>query len=209
MTTTRTPGSRPDVHATAVPRLVAGMVERPRLFALLDHGSPVTLVSAPAGSGKTMLLSSWLRSVAPVDAVAWVSVERDESDTTHFWATVMDALRDSGAITPDDPLATLAPAPLGGPEEFLRRLIDGLRRLRRTVYLIPDDLPPLRSADGPSSVEYLLTRAPAQLRTFVASRHDPKLGLHRMRLSGDLTEIRAADLEFTDAEAAELMAAAG
>jgi LuxR family transcriptional regulator, maltose regulon positive regulatory protein len=187
------------------------MVERPRLFALLDRGAtgPVTLVSAPAGSGKTMLVSSWLRSASPKDAVAWVSVERDESDTTHMWLTIMDALRDSGAITPGDPLATLTPAPLGGQEEFFRRLIDGLRQLPRTVYLILDDLHHLRSADGMSSVEHLLTRAPAQLRTFVLSRHDPKLGLHRLRLSGELTEIRAADLEFTDAEAAELMAAAG
>jgi LuxR family maltose regulon positive regulatory protein len=199
------------VGAQVAPRLVAGMVDRPRLFSLLDRGAsgPVTLVSAPAGSGKTMLVSSWLRSSPPSGAVAWVSVERDESDTTHFWGTIMDALRDSGAIAPDDPLATLAPAPLGGHEEFVGRLIDGLGRLPRPVYLILDDLHHLRSADGPASVEHLLARAPAQLRTFVVSRRDPKLGLHRLRLSGELTEIRAGDLNFTADEAAELMAAAG
>jgi LuxR family maltose regulon positive regulatory protein len=197
--------------AAAMPRQVAGLVERPRLFAALERGAagPVTLVSAPAGSGKTLLVSSWLRAEVPDDAVAWVSVERDEQDTTHFWATVMDALRDSGAIPAADPLATLAPAPLGGHDEFVRRLLEGLARVRGTVHLVLDDLHHLRAPDGLASIEHLLTRAPPQLRTFVLTRHDPKLGLHRLRLSGELTEIRAADLEFTDEEAARLMTAAG
>src|SRR5688572_5259440 len=96
----RVPG---DVHAPAVPRLVSGLVERPRLFALLDRGAlgPVTVLVAPAGSGKTMLLASWLRSTKPAGAVAWVGVERDEADATRFWGMVMDALRGSGALPAD------------------------------------------------------------------------------------------------------------
>ena len=214
MTTLRAPhplGEAPEAQALVLPRLVAGMVQRPRLHAMLDRGGagPVTLISAPAGSGKTMLLSSWLRTTPLPGAVAWVSVERDESDTTHFWGMVMDALRDSGAIASDDPLTTLAPAPMGGQEEFLRRLVEGLARLPRSVYLVIDDLHHLRAADGPSGVEQLIARAPDQLHTFILSRHDPKLGLHRLRLSGELTEIRAADLNFTAEEAAELLVAAG
>ena len=87
------------------------MVKRERLFAMLDRGavSPVTLISAPAGSGKTMLVSSWLRSAEPPGAVAWVGVERDESDATHFWGMVMDAMRSSGVIAPDDPLLRSMP----------------------------------------------------------------------------------------------------
>jgi LuxR family maltose regulon positive regulatory protein len=194
-----------------VPRPVTGLVERPRLSALLDRGAagPVTLICAPAGSGKTMLLTSWLRGAPPPGAVAWVDVERDESDPTRFWGMVMDALRRSGAIAPDDPLATLVPAPMGGQEEFLHRLIEGLERLSRPVLLVLDDLHQLRSGDAMASLEHLLARAPAQLRTFVISRHDPKLGLHRLRLAGELTEIRGDDLGFTAAEAGELMAAAG
>jgi LuxR family maltose regulon positive regulatory protein len=199
------------IDAPAVPRLVAGLVARPRLFALLERGAngPVTLVSGPAGSGKTMLLSSWLRSSQADCAVAWVGVERDESDATRFWGTVMDALRDSGAIAPGDSLATLAPAPLGGQDEFVRRLLDGLGGLSQTVFLVVDDLHELRTEDGLRGLEQLLARAPAQLRTFLVSRRDPKLGLHRLRLAGELTEIRAADLDFTAGEAGELMAAAG
>jgi LuxR family maltose regulon positive regulatory protein len=169
----------------------------------------VTLLSAPAGSGKTMLLSSWLRSAELPGPVAWVAVERDEADATRFWAMVIDALRRSGAIAPDDPLATLVPAPVGGQEEFLQRLRDGLGRLSSPVLLVLDDLHQLRSEDALRGLEDLLARAPEGLRTVMASRRDPKLGLHRLRLAGEMLEIRAADLEFTTHEAAELMTAAG
>jgi LuxR family maltose regulon positive regulatory protein len=183
------------------------LVARPRLFALLDRGTAgrVTLVSAPAGSGKSMLLSSWLRTTDV--ASAWVEVERDEADATRFWATAMDALRRSGAIAPGDPLATLVPAALG--DEFTGRLLEGLGRLQRPVVLVLDDVQHLRSEEALRGLEQLLTRAPAQLRTVLASRRDPKLGLHRLRLTGELTEIRAADLGFTAEEAAELLATAG
>ncbi|HEX2102588.1 MAG TPA: LuxR C-terminal-related transcriptional regulator [Solirubrobacteraceae bacterium] len=194
-----------------MPRLVAGLVARPRLFALLARGArgPVTLVSAPAGSGKTMLVSSWLRTAEVDGAVAWVAVDRGETDATRFWGTVIDALRRSGAVAPDHPLATLVPAPMGGQEEFLPRLVAGLGRLPRDVLLVIDDLHQLRSDDALRDLEELLSRAPAQLRTIVLTRRDPPLGLHRQRLAGELTEIRAADLGFTAAEAAELLAGAG
>jgi LuxR family maltose regulon positive regulatory protein len=195
----------------AVPRLVAGLVARPRLFALLDRGvqGPVTVIAAPAGSGKTTLVSSWLRGAELPGPPAWVPVERDESDATRFWGTVMDALRDSGAIAPDDPLATLTPAPLGGHEEFLQHLLEGLARLPRPVVLVLDDLHQLRSAEALRGLERLLARTPPQLRTVVLSRRDAKLGLHRLRLTGELVEIRAADLDFTVQETGELMEATG
>jgi LuxR family transcriptional regulator, maltose regulon positive regulatory protein len=195
----------------AVPRLVAGLVARPRLFALLDRGvqGPVTVIAAPAGSGKTTLVSSWLRGAELPGPPAWVPVERDESDATRFWGTVMDALRDSGAIASDDPLATLTPAPLGGHEEFLQHLIEGLARLPRPVVLVLDDLHQLRSAEALRGLERLLARTPPQLRTVVLSRRDVKLGLHRLRLTGELIEIRAADLDFTAQETGELMEATG
>lgn len=207
----RTDPAPGDVHAPAAPRLVAGLVRRPRLYDVLDRGvlGPVTLLSAPAGSGKTMLLSSWLRSTRLPGPVAWVGVERDEGDATRFWGMVMDALRRSGAIAPDDPLATLVPAPVGGQEEFLQRLLEGLARLSSPFVLVLDDLHQLHAEDALRGLEEVLVRAPDTLRTVIASRRDPTLGLHRMRLADELVEIRAADLEFTAQEAAELMAAAG
>lgn len=208
-TTPRVVGRARDVDASAITRLVSGLVTRPRLFALLDRAGPVTLLSGPAGSGKTTLLSSWLRQAERPAAVAWVGVERDESDATRFWSSVLDALRGSGAVAGDDPLATLAPAPLDGHEELIRALLDGFGRLARPVRLVLDDLHHLESASALAGLELLFARAPAELRTFIVSRRDPKLGLHRLRLAGTLTEIRAADLEFTTDEAAELLAGAG
>jgi LuxR family maltose regulon positive regulatory protein len=196
-----------DLLTTTAPP-VAGLVDRPRLFARLDGGARVTLVCAPAGSGKTMLLSSWLRGAAPGTPVAWVGIEREESDATRFWGMVMDALRSSHAIAPDDPLATLVPAPLGRQDEFLDRLRAGLARLPDPVSLILDDVHELRSEEALRDLEQLLARAPAQLRTYILSRRDPPLALHRLRLSGELVEIRADDLEFTVEEAGELLAGA-
>ncbi len=189
------------------PRLMAGLVERPRLFELLDRGTQgaVTLVAAPAGSGKTMLVSSWLRG-RPETHAAGVSVERDEGDATRFWGSVMDAVRGSGALQPGDPLTTLVP---GGQEEFLQRLREGLARLDNPLLLVLDDLHHLRADDALHALEQLVGQAPPPLRTLITSRRDPKLGLHRLRLAGELTEIRAADLDFTPAEAEELLAAAG
>ncbi len=188
------------------PRLVAGLVERPRLFELLDRGTqgPVTLVAAPAGSGKTMLVSSWL-SAAKAPA-AWVAVEREETDAIHFWGMVMDAVRGSGALPPGDPLTTLVPS---DQEEFVARLREGLAALSKPLLLVLDDLHHLRSPDALATLEQLLAHAPAQLRTLITTRRDPKLGLHRLRLAGELTEIRAADLDFTADEAGELLVAAG
>jgi LuxR family maltose regulon positive regulatory protein len=187
----------------------AAVVERRRLFDVLTDGiaGPVTVLTGPAGSGKTTLLSSWLRHLDV--PVAWVSVPRGERDANRFRGSVMDALRGSGAIAAGDPLATLAPAPLGDRDEFLDRLIEGLARLPGPVVLVIDDLHELRSDDALRDVETVLARAPAQLRTVVASRRDPQLGLHRMRLAGELTEIRAADLGFSAEEAAALLTAAG
>ena len=191
-------------HAPAAPRLVS----RPRLFAQLDQNAPVTLLCAPAGSGKTTLLTSWLAADDPHAAVAWVEVERDEEDATRFWAAVMDALRRAQAIPADDPLAGLMPAP-GTGGEFVERLLAGLETLERPVLLVLDDLHHLRSDDALDSLGKLLGRAPGALRTVIVSRRDPKLGLHRLRLAGRLTEIRGADLDFTEPEAAELLATAG
>ena len=77
------------------------------------------------------------------------------------------------------------------------------------MLLVLDDLHELRSEEALRGLEQLLARAPAPLRTIILSRRDPKLGLHRLRLAGELTEIRAADLDFTAEEAGELLAAAG
>jgi LuxR family maltose regulon positive regulatory protein len=196
---------------TATARQVAGVVQRPALFDLLDQGvqGPATLVCAPAGSGKTMLIRSWLETRGPSMAVARLAVGSDEGDATRFWGAVTDALRRSGAIAYDDPLATLASAPMGGQREFVARLIEGLARVESPVLLILDDLEQLRSEEALEALGHLLEQAPEPLRCLLISRSEPRVGLHRLRVAGALTELRPEDLLLTADEAGELLVAAG
>jgi LuxR family maltose regulon positive regulatory protein len=196
---------------TATAPQAAGVVERHALFDLLDRGvqGPVTLVCAPAGSGKTMLIRSWLETRGPTMAVARLAVPTGEADATRFWGSVTDALRRSGAVAADDPLTTLAAAPMGGQDAFLAGLTDGLERLASPVLLVIDDLEQLRSEEALDSLGRLIERAPAQLRCLLISRSEPKLGLHRLRLTGELTELRPAELTLTVDEVGQLLASAG
>lgn len=199
------PAARPDESRAS------GLVARARLFEMLDHGvgGPVTLVSAPAGSGKTTLLRSWLATRAARATVAWVDVRPDESDDAHFWGEVLDAIRTSGAISADSTLATLVPTRQAERAELLGHLVAGLRQLEGPLLLVVDDVHHLRSESALTDLQSLVEEALPELHVVLVSRRDPKLGLHRLRLSGRLQEVRSSDLEFTAEEAGELLEGAG
>ena len=167
----------------------------------------MTLVSAPAGSGKTVLLRSWIENAGLRDQVGWVSVEREERDAQRFWLAVIDELR--GAIGADGFLEKLEPMPTFDGDALVERLVSELGSLEEPVVLVIDDLHELRSAEALRQLELLLARRPPLLRVVLTSRRDPQLGLHRLRLTGGLTEIRSADLRFTVEEAREMLEAAG
>ena len=167
----------------------------------------VTLVSAPAGSGKTVLLRSWIEAAGLGERTAWVSVERDERDAQRFWLAVVEALR--GAAGMDGPIDDLGPAPGFDGEAVVERITSGARSLDEPVLLVIDDLHHLLEPRALAQLELLLDRRPPQLRVILSTRHDPPLGLHRLRLAGELTELRAADLRFQLDETSELLAAAG
>jgi LuxR family maltose regulon positive regulatory protein len=186
-------------------------VSRPRLVRLLEAGTrgPLTLLAAPPGAGKTILLASWMMGGHPPGPVAWVTVDRDDDNPTRFWAHVVAALRSSGAVPPDGLLAGLGPPPPDAAQEFLTVLVNGLAELPGPVVLVLDDL---HEATGPAvaaGLQFTLQHAPPQLRLVAATRADPPLSLHRLRVAGQLTEIRAAELAFTPAEAGELLAGLG
>ena len=197
---------RPDHSSPARPG-AGGVVPRPGLWERLAAPARVTVVSAPAGSGKTVLLRSWIAAAGLAGRTAWVSAVRDERDPQRFWLAVLAALR----ATP--PGSALVRAVTAAPE------LDGWAMTERLL----QDLAPLRepavaghrrsARAGPGQVlrqlELLVMRAPPWLRFVLATRQDVRLGLHRLRLEGQLTEIRADDLRFSRAEARDLLAAAG
>ena len=185
------------------------LVPRKTLFDRLSEGAAggVTLISAPAGSGKTVLLRSWIDDAGLRERVAWVSVERGERDAQRFWLAVIDAL--SGAVGRDGFVQRLGAAPGFDGEAVVGRLLSDLASLEGRCVLVIDDLHELSSAEALAQLELLLARLPGELRVVLATRRDPQLGLHRLRLAGSLIELRAADLRFSPPEARDLLEAAG
>jgi LuxR family transcriptional regulator, maltose regulon positive regulatory protein len=185
----------------------AGQVARPALFDLLERAARITLVSAAAGSGKTVLLRSWIEQRGLEGRAAWVSVERNECDAQKFWTDVVNALR--GTDAGSKLLRTPEPAPSLEGWTVLERLLKDLAALDERLWLVVNDLHELRSDEALRQFELLLLRAPESLRFMVLTRHDLPSGLHRLRLSGDLSEIREGELRFSREEARLLFQAAG
>jgi LuxR family maltose regulon positive regulatory protein len=183
-----------------------GIVSRPRLFERLAAPARVTVVSAPPGSGKTVLLRSWIGRAGLTDCAAWVPVGRDEADPQPFWLSVLAALRRTGAGSALVQPLTAAPALDGW--GIVERLLADLAPLAERLWLVADDVHEL-GQEALGQLELLILRAPSQLRFVLATRHDVRLGLHRARLEGELAEVRGPELRFTLAEAEELFADAG
>jgi LuxR family transcriptional regulator, maltose regulon positive regulatory protein len=183
------------------------MVSRSRLFASLDAGTEqlLTLLSAPAGAGKTTLLAAWSSSSRPPGPVAWLSLDPGDNDPVRFWSYVLEALVQSGAVPADSALGSLAPQP-GMEETILPLLVGGLAELPAPVALVLDDVQDITDATVLGGLEFLLRHAPSQLRLVLSTRVDPPLRLQRLLVSGQLAQVRSADLAFTVAEVADLLA---
>ncbi len=197
------PGT-PDIPAA--PAVRSGVVLRCTLFGRLAQAERVVQVSAPAGSGKTLLIRSWIAETGLARNTAWVPVDREMRHPQRFWIAVADALRGTAAGSLVRPLT---PSPDLDGWAVVERLLTDLARLDDRLWLMIDDAHVLDAREVLPQLELLLMRAPQKLRFVLATRHDLRLGLHRLRLAGELTEIRAADLRFSLAEARALFAAAG
>jgi len=184
-----------------------GVVSRPALWERLAAAPRVTVVSAPAGSGKTVLLRSWIGAAGLAERAALVPVGRDERDPQRLWLAVVDALRQTAAGSALVRPVTAAPELDGW--AIVERLLEDLQPLRDELWLVVDDVHELDSDQARRQLELLVMRAPERLRFVLATRHDVRMGLHRLRLDGELAEIRANDLRFTLAEAQALFRAAG
>jgi LuxR family maltose regulon positive regulatory protein len=196
------------VAKTARPQSVRAYVARQRLIDLLDAAvsRSLTVVCAGAGWGKTLSVSAWAdKRRTPV---AWLSLDRFDNDPQLFWAYIVAALRVAGALTPDNPLAEMGSVPADQGERG-HRLAVGLSRLPNGTVLILDDFQEIDDRQVLREVGDLLRHPPAPVRMIVISRTEPPLSVHRLRLAGQVAEIRAADLAFTGEEASALVAGHG
>ncbi|GAY09136.1 regulatory protein, LuxR [Pseudonocardia sp. N23] len=183
------------------------LVPRPRLLDDVRRGSPrLVLVSAPAGFGKTTMLTQWLTSDGiDVAAVAWLSLDTSDDDLRRFLTAVVAALR---RVAPDLGAATLALMDSGRPavvETLAAALVDDLDRLPGATVLALDDYHVVDDPGVHECVAYLLDHLPAGVTLAIATRADPPLPLPRLRVRDELVELRAADLRFTPPEAAEFL----
>ncbi|WP_214404086.1 LuxR C-terminal-related transcriptional regulator [Pseudonocardia lacus] len=190
-----------------VPRPPGGLVARPRLGEHLRHGTgaALTLVSAPAGFGKTTLLADRL-ATAPGGrrSVAWLSLDRGDNDPATFWTYVVAALRTAPAATETLGAGALSllEAPRPPIEAVLTALLNDLHALTDDVVLVLDDYHDIDAPEVHNGVAFLLEHLPPQVHVVIASRADPPFPLARMRARGRLVEIRATGLRFTPDEAA-------
>jgi LuxR family transcriptional regulator, maltose regulon positive regulatory protein len=184
-----------------------GFVSRYALFERLSRAGRVTQVSAPAGSGKTVLLRSWIGAVGLEQSTAWVSVRDEGRDPQRFWVSVLDSLRQTAAGSALVRPLSVAPDLDGW--AVVEQLLNDLAPLEDQVWLVVDDIQEVDSAEALRQLELLIMRAPPELRFVLAARQHVRLRLYRLRLEGELTEIRADDLRFSLVEARALFDAAG
>jgi LuxR family transcriptional regulator, maltose regulon positive regulatory protein len=187
------------------PRLIA----RDDLVACLDRAASarVTIISAPAGSGKTSLLRAWADHPGQRHRLAVVQVQRDQQDAQQFWLALLDAVRHASATTgrAGPPAAT----PDFNAPAMVDRVLSELADAGGDITLVIDDLHELNSPDALAQLTHLLTNLPPNAHAMLTTRHDLRLRLHQLRLAGELAEIRGEDLRFTERETRELLDASG
>ncbi|MEW1822586.1 LuxR C-terminal-related transcriptional regulator [Arthrobacter sp. NPDC080031] len=187
-----------------IPGLRRALVSRRRLSDRLNQadGQTLILVSAPAGFGKTTVLTEWLaEGPANGRSLAWLSLDQRDNDPTLFWTYLVAALDKASDGLGAKALAILR-SQQSGTEDFLTTLINELQAVPNRFVLVLDDYHVIESEDVQEGLAFLVENLPAQLQLVIASRADPALPLPRLRARGRLLEIRAADLRFTPEEAA-------
>jgi len=190
-----------------IPPPRAKIVLRPRLIERMNDGlrsgHKLTLISAPAGFGKTTLVSEWVASCD--QKVAWLSLDEGDNDPTRFLIYLVSALQTIMANIGEGVLGVLQspqPPPI---ESILAILLNEITTVPDNFVLVLDDYHVLDSKPVDEALTFLLKHLPGQMHLIVATREDPHLPLARLRARGQLTELRITDLRFTPSEAAEFL----
>jgi LuxR family transcriptional regulator, maltose regulon positive regulatory protein len=198
--------ANPGNPAPAAPQLI----QRGELLASLDRAAAeakVTLISGPPGSGKTSLLRAWADGPGRQYRLAVVQVQRDQQDSQQFWLTVLAAIREAIGTPGED--HQVAATPSFNEAAIADRVLSELAEHRDHTFLIIDDLHELTSPEALAALTRLLEHLPRHVHAILATRRDLPLRLHKLRLAGELAEIRAADLRFTPRETREFLEASG
>jgi LuxR family maltose regulon positive regulatory protein len=201
-----------EVERFTPPRQPQGYLHRPRLLEHLERGvaGSLTLVSAPAGTGKTTLLSAWARSAQADGSVAWVTLEANDESRTRFWSSFAQGLERCGVTVPLSAARSGTDELQDGPVDAMvsALIAHGGHQPAGPVVMVLDCEVEI-SAVVADDLDRLLHRSAGLLRLVIATRADPVLPLHRYRLAGTVVEIRMADLAFTLDEARELVRMGG
>ena len=183
------------------------IVLRPRLIERLNQnlalGCKMTLISASAGFGKTTLVSEWIASCGR--PIAWLSLDEGDNDPTRFLTYLVATLQTIAANIGAGALAVLQSPQPPSTEAILTALLNEITNVPDHFILVLDDYHVLDSKPVDEALTFLLEHLPPQMHLVIATREDPHLPLARLRVRGQLTELRAADLRFTPAEAAEFL----
>jgi LuxR family maltose regulon positive regulatory protein len=174
-----------------------------RLNEGLSLGCKLTLVSASAGFGKTTLVSEWVAGCGR--PVAWLSLDEGDNDLTRFLIYLVTALQTIAAKIGTGVLGALQSPQPPAIESILTTLLNEIATIPDNFILVLDDYHIIDSKPIDNALAFLLEHLPAQLHLVITTREDPQLPLSRLRVRGQLTELRAADLRFTSSEAAEFL----
>ena len=188
-----------------IPTTRPELVSRPRLIEQLNDGlhRKMTLISAPAGFGKTTLVSEWVATCE--QPVTWLSLDDGDNDPTRFLTYLIAALQKIDSNMAKGTLSALQ-SPQPPPTEFaLTALINEIAAVPEKIILILDDYHLIEAQPIHKALNFLLENIPPQMHLVIATREDPLLPLPRLRARGQLTELRAAELRFTSSEAAEFL----
>jgi LuxR family maltose regulon positive regulatory protein len=190
---------------TYLPNVRPKVVPRPRLIERLNAGlgRKLTLISAPAGFGKTTLAITWVRRIGR--PVAWLSLDRSDNDPVQFWRYVAAALQTADGSIGETVLAALQSPQSPLLEPLATALINDIASASAPLVLVLDDYHIIENEAIHDSLNFLLDYLPRQLHALITTRADLPLSLARRRGRAELNEIRAADLRFTGGEAAEFL----
>jgi LuxR family maltose regulon positive regulatory protein len=191
-----------------IPPIRSEVVSRPRLVERLDavrHGR-LTLLSAPAGFGKTTLLSEWAAQLP--DRAAWLSLDKEDNDQARFWTYVVAALQTVHTGLGQDALQLLQAPQQPATQAILTGLLNQVTALPQRVILVLDDYHLISDPAIHEGIAFLLEHLPPQMHLVISTRADPPLPIHRLRARGQLTELRSDNLRFTADEAAAFLTAA-